>query len=215
MTNPNSINFQESTKQPSKYSNFVNNTKKAVRDTLIKTWIAASTMAPMATTTTSTVLPASVNTITAIAPTASSAISTISLWTAAGLLTACGGGEDGPDTPVNPIDKKDTVAPTINVNLSEVDITWWKEIRISWNQLYIWDILVASRNDNQTKNCKVFDNIVKRLYTPLQPPKEHNQLVPNILQSLARYMSFKRKQIKTAWWKVFGTSWWKTSYMEP
>ena len=67
---------------------------------------------------------------------------------------------------------------------------------------------------NTTKDCKVFDNIVKRLYTPLQPPKEHNQLVPNILQSLARYMSFKRKQIKTALWKVFGTSWWKTNYKE-
>ena len=155
MTNLNNVNIKQSTKQPSKYSNFVNNTKKAVRDTLIKTWIAASTMAPMATTTTSTVLPTSVNTITAMAPIASTVAKTITLWAAAELFAACGGGEDGPDTPVNPIDKKDTIAPTINVNLSEVDITWWKDIRIEWNKLYIWGELVASRSDDKTANCNV------------------------------------------------------------
>lgn len=158
MTNLNNIEAQEPTKQPSKYSKFLDNTKKAVRDTLIKTWIAASTMAPMATTTTSTVIPASINTITAIAPSASTAISTISLWTAAGLLTACSWwGEDGPDIPVKP-DKpteKDTTAPTIDVTLSEIDITWWKEIKITGNQLYIWSDLIASWSDNKTQNCNV------------------------------------------------------------
>ena len=153
MTELNNIESKQLTNQPSKYSKFLDSTKKAVRDALVKTWIAASTMTPMATTTTTTVIPASVNTITAIAPTASTAISTISLWAAAGLLTACSWwGEDGPDVP---IDTKDTVAPTINVSKSEVDITWWKEIKISGNQLYIGDNLVASRSDNKTQNCNV------------------------------------------------------------
>lgn len=153
MTELNNIESKQLTNQPSKYSKFLDSTKKAVRDALVKTWIAASTMTPMATTTTTTVIPASVNTITAIAPTASTAISTISLWAAAGLLTACSWwGEDGSDVP---IDTKDTVAPTINVSKSEVDITWWKEIKISGNQLYIGDNLVASRSDNKTQNCNV------------------------------------------------------------
>ena len=150
--NPNSINSIESNTNSSKSSKFVENTKRAVRNVLVKTWIAASTMTPMATTTTSTIIPASVNTITTIAPLASTAVKTISLWTAAGLLAACGGGEDWPDWP---IDTKDTVAPIINISKSEVDITWWKQVRIDWNQLYIWDILVASRSDNKSKNCNV------------------------------------------------------------
>ncbi len=67
--------------------------------------------------------------------------------TAVSLLTACS--SDEPDNPL------DTTAPTVNVNQHDVDITWWKQVRISWNQLYIWDMLVASRTDNVTKNCKV------------------------------------------------------------
>lgn len=151
MTNLNNLNLEESTNQASKSSKFVENTQKAVRDVLMKTWIGVSSLLPMWTTTTSTVVPASVNTITAIAP-MTTAIKAISLWTAAGLLTACGGGEDWPDTP---IDTKDTIAPTINVSQSSIDITWWKQIHIDWNQLYIWDILVASRSDNKTANCNV------------------------------------------------------------
>ena len=67
--------------------------------------------------------------------------------TAASILTACSS-----DEPENP---RDTVAPTVNVSQHDVDISWWKQIRVSWNQLYIWDILVASWTDNVTKNCKV------------------------------------------------------------
>lgn len=67
--------------------------------------------------------------------------------TATSILTACSS-----DEPENP---RDTVAPTVNVSQHDVDISWWKQIRVSWNQLYIWDILVASWTDNVTKNCKV------------------------------------------------------------
>ena len=151
MTNLNNLNLEESTNQTSKSSKFIENTQKAVRDVLMKAWIGVNSLLPMAPATTSTVVPASVNTITAVAPMATT-IKAISLWTAAGLLTACGGGEDWPDTP---IDTKDTIAPTINVSQSTMDVTWWKQIRIDWNQLYIWDILVASRSDNKTANCKV------------------------------------------------------------
>ena len=87
------------------------------------------------------------------------AAGSISLWwlpaatvpvtaaTAASILTACSS-----DEPENP---KDVVAPTVNVSQHDVDISWWKQVRISWNQLYIWDALVASRTDNVTKNCTV------------------------------------------------------------
>ena len=147
----NSINSIEPPKQLSKSKRFVENTKRAVRKVLTSTWIAASTMWPMATTTTATFVPASVNTISVVAPTASTVAKAISLWTAASLLTACGG-EDWPDDPIN---VRDTTPPTININKSEVDITWWKEIRINGSQLYIWSELVASRNDNKTRNCIV------------------------------------------------------------
>ena len=156
--NPNSIKSAESKANFSRSSKFVENTKRAVRKVLTTTWIAASTMWPMATTSTATFVPASVNTITAVTPIASTAIKTIWLWTAAWLFTACGGGDDGfdgPVTPVDPIDTKDTVAPTINISKSSVDISWWKQVRIDWNQLYIGDELVASWTDNKTKNCNV------------------------------------------------------------
>ncbi len=69
-------------------------------------------------------------------------------WAAvATVLTACS--DDEPDNP------SDTIAPTVNVSQHDVDITWWKQVRVSWNQLYIWDTLVASWTDNVTKNCKV------------------------------------------------------------
>ena len=69
-------------------------------------------------------------------------------WAAvATVLTACS--DDEPDNP------SDTIAPTVNVSQHDVDISWWKQVRISWNQLYIWDVLVASWTDNITKNCKV------------------------------------------------------------
>ena len=147
--NPNSINSTESKLNGKKSNKFVESTKKAVRKALATTWIVAGSMGPV---TTPTVVPASVNTISTIAPLASTTIKTISLWTAAGLLTACGGGEDGPDWP---IDTKDTIAPTINVSKSEIDITWGKQINIEWNKLYIWWELIASRSDNKTTNCNV------------------------------------------------------------
>lgn len=153
--NPNSITAMESSTNSSKSNRFVESTKRAVRKVLTTAWITVGSMWPVAT---PTVVPASVNTITAIAPIASTTIKTIWLWTAAWLFTACGGGDDGfdgPVTPVDPIDTKDTVAPTINISKSSVDISWWKQVRIDWNQLYIGDELVASWTDNKTKNCNV------------------------------------------------------------
>ena len=120
-TNLNSINSSESLKDSQKSRKFLENTKKAVRNTLTALWIAASTILPM---------------------------------TSASLLTACGG--DGPD---NPIEIKDTTPPTINVNKSSVDISWSKEIRMSGNQLYIWNDVIASWSDNKTKNCSVLLSI--------------------------------------------------------
>ena len=149
--NPNSIESAESNLKSNKSSKFIENTKRAVRKVLTTAWITASSMWPVAT---PTVVPASITTITAVTPIASTAIKTIWFWTAAGLLVACGSGEDWPDGPINP-QEKDNIAPTINLSQSEIDITWWKQVRIDWNQLYIWDILVASRNDNKSKNCKV------------------------------------------------------------
>lgn len=151
--NPNSIESIESKTNSSKSSKFLENTKRSVGKVLATTWIFTGSLWPV---TTPTIVPASINTITAVTPIASTAIKTIWFWTAAGLLAACGGGEDWPDEP-RPIDpqEKDNIAPTITLSQSEVDITWWKQVRIDWNQLYIWDILVASRNDNKSKNCKV------------------------------------------------------------
>lgn len=77
----------------------------------------------------------------------SATIPTITWATAIGLLTACS--DDEPDNP------KDTVAPTVNVSHYDIDVSWWKQVRISWNQLYIWDVLVLTCTDNVTKNCKI------------------------------------------------------------
>jgi len=151
----NSINSIESEKHLPRSQRFVENAKRAVGKVLTKAWIGLNTMLPMASTTTSTVMPASVNTISVVAPTASTVVKAISLWTAASLLTACGGKDD----PDGPFETKDITPPTININRSEIDITWWKEIRISWSQLYIWNDLVASRNDDKTRNCSVLLSI--------------------------------------------------------
>lgn len=66
--NLNSINSIESTTDSRKSSKFVENTKKAVRDVLIKTWIVASTMVPMSATASTTTMPTCVNTTTQIVP---------------------------------------------------------------------------------------------------------------------------------------------------
>lgn len=60
---------------------------------------------------------------------------------AATVFSSCGDNED------NPIEKKET-PPTITVYQSNIDITWWKKVYINWNNLYIWDIKVASRSEN-------------------------------------------------------------------
>ena len=92
---------------------------------------------------TSIITPA-IQTIKIAAP-AGKFIPVITLWTATSLLVACKEDEDD----------FDVTAPNININESEVDITWWKQLRISGNQLFIGDVLVASRKDNESANCTV------------------------------------------------------------
>ena len=120
-----------------KTKNFIDNTKKAVRNIFTATWIALSAWWVTA----PTVVPASIETIATVS-TWATAVKTITLWTAAALAaTAC--------------QKEDTIAPNISLNQREVDITWWKQLRISWNQLYIWNDLVASWTDDVSDNCNV------------------------------------------------------------
>jgi len=69
------------------------------------------------------------------------------------LFTACGD-KDWPIDP-NPIEKKDTTPPKINIiKFGNVDVTWWKKITVKpnqkWYQIYIWDELVAEINDEES-----------------------------------------------------------------
>lgn len=49
----------------------------------------------------------------------------------------------------------DATPPTIKVHFSSVEITGEEVIRVSGNELYIGDKLVAEWTDNVTKDCKV------------------------------------------------------------
>ena len=69
----------------------------------------------------------------------------VSLGTAAYMFVACS--SDSPEQDITP--------PTITQNITTIDVTWWKEIRISGNQLFIWEEIVLSWKDNGTTNCKV------------------------------------------------------------
>lgn len=137
MTNLNRLDAKESTNHSSKTARFIENTKRAVHKALTTTWIVVSSF-----------LPTSVNTITTSSALSWTAItSTIWIWAAASLFTACSSDNAGEEL-------KDTTPPTISINKSEIDITWWKEIRIRGNMLYIWNELIATRNDDVTKDCK-------------------------------------------------------------
>lgn len=85
INNPNSISSIESSANTRKSSKFVENTKRAVRKVLATTWIVASSMLPI---NTSTALPVSANKIISIEPTTSTTIKTVWQWTTADLLTA-------------------------------------------------------------------------------------------------------------------------------
>ena len=102
-----------------KTKKFIENSKKAVRDVVATTWIVISTL-----------VPSSVQ-----------SISSITLPTAAALVTAC-------------CDKIDTTPPTIDAK-STIDISWWEIVRISGNQLYIWNNLVASWHDDMSSSCMI------------------------------------------------------------
>ena len=138
MTRLNSIHSTESNKQPNKFSGFINNAKSAIKKTLAATSIAASSL-----------YPASFNSISTSAPLLSSPIAkTITIWTAGSLLSTCAEN-------IIPEEASDTIPPTIEILKPEVNITWWKEVEIIWNQLYIWGTMVASRSDNISKKCSV------------------------------------------------------------
>lgn len=58
------------------------------------------------------------------------------------------------DEPNNPYEQVDKIKPTITILQSPIDITWWKTINIkNWNELYIWDIKAATRDDNSHEDC--------------------------------------------------------------
>ena len=134
-------NSKESIKHHNKISAFVENTKKAVHKVIVATQFVASSL-----------YPASINTIHTTFSLSSPIATTITIWTASSLLVACS------DNTV-PEGVKDTTPPTINILKPEVDVTWWKEIQIIWNVLYIWSTAVASRSDNVSKECTVYITI--------------------------------------------------------
>lgn len=135
MTKLNSLHSQESANNKSKAARFIDNTRRAINKALTTTWIVASSF-----------LPTSVNTITTTAPLTWAITTSVWIWTAASLFTACSS-----DDPAEEL--KDTTAPTISLSKSEIDITWWKKIEIIGNNLFIGDELIATRNDDVTKNC--------------------------------------------------------------
>ena len=73
-----------------------------------------------------------------------------------GLLSSCWG--DSPSDyvePVTPPTPAKNTPPTIETKLTEIDVTWGHELRISGNQLYIGTHLVASWSDKETTTCEV------------------------------------------------------------
>lgn len=68
-------------------------------------------------------------------------------WTISVAFTSCSHNESGIPADATP--------PTIKVHFSSVEITGEEVIRVSGNELYIGDKLVAEWTDNVTKDCKV------------------------------------------------------------
>ena len=120
--------------EKNKLEEFFQKVKDAVRKALTSAAVVAHLWAPSASIGTSAV---------SFLPTAATVIN---LWASSALLTACG--------PYEP-EIRDTTPPNISVQTSEVDISGWKKVEISWNKLIIWWNIVASWSDNQTKDCKV------------------------------------------------------------
>ena len=84
----------------------------------------------------STLVPSSVESLT-VAPT----IAKITIPTAAAIMTAC--------------EREDLTPPTIDAK-SSIDISWWEQVRISGNQLYIWNNMVASWHDDVSATCTAY-----------------------------------------------------------
>ena len=107
---------------------FIDNTKKAVRDVVAATWIAVSTL-----------MPTSVESLSTIAPTAAKVVA---VPTAAALVSACH-------------DDLDTTPPRIDIVQNEVEIQWWETLRISGNQVYIWNTLIFRCSDNVSSSLNI------------------------------------------------------------
>ena len=126
---------------PQKKNRF-SNIKHAINKAIAEVWIAGSllwwTVAPEVAST--ALIPETAATITTMAPTTWAAVKAITLGTAAAIASAC--------------ERPDITTPNIDAKTS-IDISWWEQVRISGNQLYIWSNLVASRSDDVSSNCMV------------------------------------------------------------
>ena len=116
----NNVNEWSKESLSQKTKRFLENTKKAVRDTIAATWIAISTL-----------VPSSVH-----------SLATLTAPTAAALMTAC-------------CDKPDITAPTVEIVNREINISWWETLRISGNQVYIWNTLIFRCSDDVSTNLNI------------------------------------------------------------
>ena len=136
----NQPSLNEWTKEPlPKKKSRLWNIKNAVNKAIAEVWIAGSllwwTVAPEVAST--ALIPETAATITAMAPTTWAAVKTIALWTAAALASAC-------------CDKIDTTPPVIDIRESNITITKPETLRISGNQIYLWNNLVATCDDPES-----------------------------------------------------------------
>ena len=113
------LNSIESSTNTRKSSKFVENTKRAVRKVLATTWIVASSMLPI---NTSTALPVSANKIISIKPTTSTTIKAVWQWTTTDLLTTF-------DEKNNEVSNQETLENNDieEAKQSETNITRWEK----------------------------------------------------------------------------------------
>ena len=126
---------------------FIENTKKAVKDTLNKAWQKVKKIAWIGAIVWNSFVPASVETVSTISPLTSTTINAITLTTAWALFTACWSDDEEKD--------KDITPPNIFMDSNEYNISWSKQISINWNKLYLWWELLAAWTDDVDNNCKV------------------------------------------------------------
>jgi len=131
-TNNQHLNSSESNRKKSfsqKTKDFMKNTTDAVKKTLASTAVAVSTL-----------IPASVESLTTIAPTAAKVVA---VPTAAALVTACH-------------DDLDTTPPRIDIVQKNLEIQWWETLRISGNQVYVWNTLIFRCSDDISSSINIY-----------------------------------------------------------